>query len=46
MPLKVISIILGLSLSNNASMAEMSEQDSQIVTIGQLREVIEQINQG
>ena len=43
MPLKAASITPGLSLSNDASMAKTSEQDLQIVTIGQLREVIEQI---
>ena len=34
----------GPSLSNNASIAKI--QDSQIVTIRQLKEVIDQINQG
>ncbi len=47
MPLKVTaSTTPGLSTGNNASMAEMSEQDLQVVTIGQLRAVIEQINKG
>ena len=44
MLLKAASITLGLSLSNNASIAKTLEQDLQIVTIGQFREVIEQIN--
>src|SRR6266704_421589 len=44
MPLKAASTTPGLSLSNNTSMAET--QDLQIVTMGQLREVIDQINQG
>ncbi len=39
MPLKAASIIPGPSSSNDASMAET--QDSQIVTIGQLREIME-----
>ena len=46
MLLKAASIMPGLSLSNNTSMAKTLEQDLQIVTIGQLREVIKQINQG
>ena len=46
MPPKAASITLGPSSSNNTSIAEILEQDLQIVTIGQLREVIEQINQG
>ena len=37
---------LGPSISNNTSMAKTSEQDLQIVTMGQFREVIEQMNQG
>ncbi len=41
---KVASITPGPSLNNNTSMAKTSEQDLQIVTIGQLKEVIEQIN--
>src|SRR6266567_5110576 len=44
MLLKVVSMTPGPSLSNDASMAKT--QDLQIVTIEQLREVIEQINQG
>ena len=32
--------------SSNANMAKVLEQDSQIVTMGQLREVIKQMNQG
>ena len=44
MLLKAVSTTPGPSLSNDASMAET--QDSQIVTMGQLREIIEQINQG
>ena len=46
MPLKAVSMILGLSSSNDASMAKTLEQDLHIVTMGQLREVMEQINQG
>ena len=41
---KVVSMTLGPNSSNNVSMAEISEQDLQIVTIGQLREVVEQMN--
>ena len=37
---KAVSATLGPSSSNDASMARTSEQDLQIVTIGQLREVI------
>ena len=44
MPLKAASTTPGPSSSNNASMAKT--QDLQIVTIGQLREVVDQINQG
>ena len=41
MPLKAAaSITLGLSLGNDTSIAETLKQDSQIVTIGQLREII------
>src|SRR6266699_3183678 len=43
MLLKAVSMTPGPSLSNNTSMAET--QDLQIVTIGQLREVVEQMNQ-
>ena len=39
MPLKA-STTLGPSSSNDASMAKTLEQDLQIVTIGQLKEVI------
>ena len=42
MPLKTASATL--SSSNNANIAETLEQDLQIVTIGQLREVVDQIN--
>ena len=42
MPPKVASTTLGPSSSNNASIAKT--QDLQIVTIGQLKEVIDQIN--
>ena len=42
MPLKAVaSTILGLSLGNDINIAEISEQDLQMVTIGQLREVVE-----
>ena len=41
MLLKAVSTTLGLSLSNNDSMAETLEQDLQIVTIGQLKEVMD-----
>ena len=44
MPLKAVSTTPGPSSSNNASIAKTLEQDSQIVTIGQLKEVMEQIN--
>ena len=43
MLLKAVSTTPGPSSSNDASMAKI--QDSQIVTIGQLREIMEQINQ-
>ena len=42
MPLKAVNTTPGLSSSNDTSMAET--QDLQIVTIGQLREVVDQIN--
>ena len=46
MPLKVaVSTTPGSSLGNNTSIAKTLGQDLQIVTMGQLREVIEQINQ-
>ena len=38
--------MLGLSLRNNASMAKTPKQDLQVVIMGQLRVVIEQINKG
>ena len=41
MPPKAVSMIPGPSLSNDASIAKTLEQDLQIVTIGQLREVVE-----
>ena len=44
MPPKAASITPGLSLRNNASIGETPKQDSQIVTIGQLKKVIDQIN--
>src|SRR6266566_3074256 len=44
-PKAVVSTIL-MSLGNNASMAGTSEVDLQVVTIGQLKEIIEQINAG
>ena len=37
---------LGSSLGNNISMAKTLEQDLQIVTIGQFREIVDQINIG
>ena len=42
----VVSMTPGLSLKNNTSMAEILELDLQVVTMGQLRVVIEQINEG
>ena len=46
MPPKAATMTLGeLSLNNNTSIAEILE-DSQIVTIGQLREIVDQINIG
>ena len=44
-PKVVISVTPGSSPGNNISIAKASEQDLQMVTIGQLREIIEQINQ-
>src|SRR6266576_3790570 len=44
MPLKAVISITLISLSNNISMAGISKVDLQIVTIGQLKEVIKQIN--
>ena len=42
----VVSTTPGLSLENNTSIAEILEPDLQVITIGQLRAVIEQINTG
>ena len=44
MLLKAVSITPGPSLNNDVSIAEISGQDLQMVTIGQLREVVDQIN--
>ena len=47
LPKAVVTITLGESdLGNNTSMAGISEPDLQVVTIGQLRLVMEQINTG
>ena len=46
MPPKIVVSTTLISLGNNVSMAEISEADSQIVTIGQLKGIIEQINTG
>ena len=41
MPLKAASTTLGPSSSNDASIVGILEQDLQMVTMGQLREVVE-----
>ena len=46
MLLKAASMTLGSSPGNNTSMAKILEQDLQIVTMGQLREIIKQMNSG
>ena len=43
---RAANITPGPSLSNNANMAKALEQDLQIVTMGQLREIIKQMNSG
>ena len=43
-PKIVISIMLGLSLGNNTSIVGVLEPDLQVVTIGQLKAIMEQIN--
>ena len=44
MPPKAAASTTPTSSGNNASMAGTSDVDSQVVTMGQLKEIVEQIN--
>ena len=46
MPLKIVASTTLTSSGNDVSIVGILEADSQIVTIGQLKEIVEQINIG
>ena len=46
MPPKIVVSTTLISLGNDVSIAEILEADLQIVTIGQLKGIVEQINIG